>query len=458
MVHLINWLVEEKYKPRLQWIVTEFSPSDFKGIDAILMDFLRVCNYCSIPVNDTSLEMYITTELKQFLIQNKFQYDTTDYIDYSNPLAVDNALTPIGALLNAKYEDYKDAPKGQSFKQDAFLRLKDIRKDKLINIVEEIYTKSDSEWDDSYLDKVSNTTFNIKNNFSNNKLDSFNIISGEPESDEDDKKMTHLFDTGLAYIDSSAGGIYSSCLYTLTGISKGGKTRLAVKHFAYQAMLAGFDVKFFELEMSKSQIKNMIYSCHINALSGGKTKISDFNIGRGYAEDFVTMAKTDLNSGDYGHIYIAEELNIEDIENEFALIAQNPKCKLVVIDLMGKITTNLKDFKYKDVAGIVSTAYPIIKRMARKYDLSVLAINQLNNEGVEAILNGKKFRQGFTEGGQSTQRNTDYDLVLGMTYEQEVADIRTLENYVSRIGKKANGLAKLKVDLGYIRFQEIIEE
>ena len=278
-------------------------------------------------------------------------------------------------------------------------------------------------------------------------------------------KMRFICKTGIPCIDGDLGGIYSRLIITLNSQPEGGKTRLALAHFAYPVMKAGEDVIFYETELSKGQVMNILIAHHIIHLYGGRYKIPDEKLNK---ENELTpeeraiyeAAKIDLfESGKYGKFYYKGDCIVEKFKDEVtSLVKQSGKVGLLVIDYMGLAESKPLD-KYQrpmEMFEIITELYKITRRLVRAIDMCALCINQFNDKGVDAAYAGKPIRSGYIQGGHIATRHTDYDISMTFTEEQKLANVRMLSNSKKR-GTAGFKPAMLGTDLSVSIFrQEIV--
>jgi flagellar basal body P-ring protein FlgI len=81
---------------------------------------------------------------------------------------------------------------------------------------------------------------------------------------------------------------------------------------------------------------------------------------------------------------------------------------------------------------IIQELYKGVKEICKVTGVGAVIINQFNREGVAAAYAGKRILAGHIEGGQIIERHSDYDIVMCMTEDQEVAHRRTLSTVKKR--------------------------
>ena len=346
----------------------------------------------------------------------------------------------------------------RSFKLDMYAYMSEIKAVKITEAINSIASDLSNRLDiDNVSDTLKSKLTRIEETYNIDSLEELDAI----QSSDGELIMHKIADTGIPAIDGDVGGIYSHLIYTLNAQPGGGKTRLALVHFVYRVMLAGYGCVVFSTELTKAQVKNIIIAHHIAHKFDKKIPDSLMNKGELTPEQkaLYDTAKVELfESGKFGNLYIVEDCIVEQMKNKVeSFIKSDPTIKLLTIDYMGLIESKPEDKRSRLVGyEIITEGYIVSRKLVKKYDMAAVCINQYNDEGINAAYAGKTIRPGHVQGGHIANRHTDYDLSMTYTEEQKLANLRTLANTTPR-GSGGFKPVQLKTDLSISMFrQEVI--
>lgn len=438
MKRVFKWLTEEGGDPRASiyadWFSRMFKPKDFLGINKLMMSFIIYCSKLSIAPKKMFLEAYLRVDGKEDVKKYNIKTDTMTSYDYKEISQLEEAYKIISSMAITTYDDYVSVDLTEhDFKVDMYDFMKKMRSELIADAMMKSYPRlTDGSDVGEVSEELRNELASFDEIYDTTKIKDVDFIN--KEGDEDDE-MVFLAKTGLPCIDGDIGGIYTRIIYTLTSQPKGGKTRMACVHWIYQILtVAKMDVILYELELTKSQIKNILIAYHITRLYGGRIKIPDSIMNKKKemtAEQLqiYESAKIDLfESGKYGELVIKEELIVEKYRDEaMGLAKASGNLGLIVVDYMGLAESEPQSRwdARKEQYKIITDAYEITRKLVKKLNVAALCVNQYNDKGIDAAYAGKAIRSGYIQGGHIVIRHTDYDLHLTFTEEQELAQVRS---------------------------------
>lgn len=462
MEHILKWFTDLGGQDALKYVIwfdTVFVPSDFLGMDALFACFIKYCAKLGVVPCQRYLDVYIKIDCKNDLRKYNIKPDDNDGYDYKQISHLDNAYEVIKATASTLYEMYmQEDLTERSFKLDMYAYMSEIKAVKITEAINSIASDLSNRLDiDNVSDTLKSKLTRIEETYNIDSLEELDAI----QSSDGELIMHKIADTGIPAIDGDVGGIYSHLIYTLNAQPGGGKTRLALVHFVYRVMLAGYGCVVFSTELTKAQVKNIIIAHHIAHKFDKKIPDSLMNKGELTPEQkaLYDTAKVELfESGKFGNLYIVEDCIVEQMKNKVeSFIKSDPTIKLLVIDYMGLIESKPEDKRSRLVGyEIITEGYIVSRKLVKKYDMAAVCINQYNDEGINAAYAGKTIRPGHVQGGHIANRHTDYDLSMTYTEEQKLANLRTLANTKPR-GSGGFKPVQLKTDLSISMFrQEVI--
>ena len=431
---------------QIAWFTKSFDVEEFEGVDKLLWLFLRYCADLDLPALRQYLELFLKTEGKKNIKKYAIRLETMENYQYSEPASFAEACRVIFSSVLEAYERITGTSLSErTFKSDMRQFMSERKVERIQRLMATSFPKlSDgSDIDDvsqdmqEQLSKI-DTTYNVE------KLMDLDFMSGDVSVSKGVNKKRFLYKTGIPCIDGDTGGVYTQTVTSFTGSPGTGKTRFAVAHQVYPALRAGIDVLFDELELSEMEVQNMLIAHHIVHLYEGNVKIpdSDMNTGRLTMEQrrYYEAAKMDLfESGKYGKITIRTgELVVETLRQDMlSYLRHNRNTQLWVIDYAGlaKSKPTGRYARYLEEYEIITEVYKQSKEISKIADIAVFIVNQFNEKGIQAAYAGKTILPGYIQGGQIATRHADYDLVMCMTEEQELAGMATLSTLKKRAAK-----------------------
>lgn len=406
------------------WFCDTFPPQEFSGEERIMREYLEYSKKLSVPLKEKYLSVFLSTELRPFLIANNTKIAGTETLDYSEPTALETAVQVcseaiIGAfreleLINSDIDDFKVSA-------DSFMTTRlNSRLTEVLGRTFEIVSETESS--------VSAADYALEAIQLLNEIYDKEQLEELAESHTDDDTINFVCDTGIPAIDNDIGGIYETNLFGIEAQPGTGKTRFCLGVWVYRAAtIYKKNCLFYTLEQSVAEIKSILVARHVYTLYGiqitadmiYKDKVPD------EYRDKVESAKLDLfESGKYGKIVIKEttlylETFIEKIKSTDKL--QGP-FDLIAIDYMGlieQITSkeghkNRYVYRLEDYQ-IIGRSFKKFKRFVRKTRKCGIAISQFNDKGIEAGKSDKEITPNMAQGGIEVYRNTDANLALSMT-------------------------------------------
>lgn len=445
----------------LAWFVKTFVMEDFDGIDKLFYIYLRFCNKLQVNPKEC-LDSYFITDAFRDIKANNIKLETQVSLDYSEPSQLREAVKIISEIAKTSLGKYTAAPEEvRDFKLVANEVINKMKQKKLEQFMLDSFAEISEGEDvtDSSI-RLTQRIHDINTRLDGNSLSNIEFKSAS----QDDDKMIFVAKTGMPCIDGDIGGIYAPLIYTLNSQPGGGKTKMSIAHFSYPVLLAGRDVLYYELELSRGQTENIAIAHHIAKLYKGRMKIPDTLLNK-YDElteeerHVYEAAKDDLlDNPKYGQFSVQTELCIETMEEDLTnKIKQSDNLGLLVIDYVGLIRSMPRN-KYErrlEKAAIISMAYEIVRALTKRFKIPALMINQFNDAGIEAAESGRRIRPGMVQGGHEPGRYTDYDLNLTYTLEQKIAQARTLSSATKTRGSQGFPDQLLSTDLAISMFRQV---
>ena len=445
------------------WFASNFKPNDFNGIDKLLFCFIRYCSNLGVVPKSAFLDAYLKVDGKNDVKKYNIKTDTMQTYDYKQVSQLNEALTIIAQLAKTTYADYiSEDLSDRDFKVDVYGYMADKRSQSLQQALMETYPKlSDgSDMNDVTADLMA-TVSDIQNEYDTSKINDIDFAPSTGARNEQD--LEYICDTGIPAIDNDIGGIYTRLIYTFNAQPKSGKTRFALANWAYPVMMSGKDVIFYEAELTRSQVENILVAYHITRLYRGRIKIPDSVMNKyktmtDEQKQIYESARIDLfESGRYGNFYFRKPFVVEKFKEE--ILAMNRASErgigLIVLDYMGLAKSEPLDKweRRKEEYQIITDGYKAVGELRDVMNVAFLCINQFNDKGIDAAYAGKEIRPGMVQGGHIVQRHTDYDMNMTYTEEQYLAGVRSLGAGFVRGAAGFSG-ALLGIDLSVSIFKQ----
>lgn len=431
---------------RIAWFTSRFEETEFEGVDKILVLFLKYCSWLGICAERQYLEAFLITEGKKNIKKYNIRLDTMELLNYNEPGSLEEAFRIIAQATLNKYDVcMQEELTDRTFKVDMVTFMAEQKTRRVQQVLANAFPRLTNGDDiDDAIGEMQDEVNKISKIYDKDYLDKLDFMEGKQTKPDDLKRQRFLFKTQLPCIDADKGGMYSKQMWTLAGSPGSGKTRIAAIHWAYQAAMKGIDVLFDELELEEMEVINILIAYHIAVIYNGKIKIPDREMNQGELSEqqkhIYEAAKIDLfESGKYGKIVIrTENLIVESLEKDmYTYLKHNKNTQLWIIDYVGLIKSKPTGLytKHLQKYEIITEAFELIKDIAKIADIGVLALNQYTDEGNKAVAAGKSVLPGYMQGGQVVQRHSDYDIAMGMTEEQKIANMRTLSTVKVRAAK-----------------------
>lgn len=447
----------------VHWFTSIFKPDDFSGIDRLLFCFIRYCATLGVIPKSQFLDSYLTVDGKSDVKKYNIKTDTMSTYDYKQVSQLNEAFTIIVQQAKTTFVDYMNEDlTDRDFKIDVYTFMTKRRSAALQDVLMNIYPKltDGSDMDDITNDLMSSVA-DIQDSYDTSKISDIDFAPSTGVHGNQDNE--YVCNTGIPAIDGDIGGIYTRLIYTFNAQPKSGKTRFALSSWVYPVLMSGKDVIFYEAELTKSQVENILIAYHITRLYRGRIKIPDSLINKykdlsDEQKQIYESARIDLfESGRYGKFYFRKPFVVEKFRDEIVSInrASNNNVRLVVCDYMGLAQSEPGDKweRRKEEYQIISDAYKSIGNLRDVMNSAFLCINQYNDKGIDAAYAGKEIRPGMVQGGHIVQRHTDYDLNMTYTEEQYLAGVRSLSAGFVRGAAGFSG-ALLSVDLSVSIFKQ----
>jgi KaiC/GvpD/RAD55 family RecA-like ATPase len=448
--------VDGKRLGYLSWFVAQFPASEFRNEEAVFYDFLSYCVRLSVPLKQKYFEIYMTTELKKFLVSSKVKITGTEQLSYEEPNSLETAVATTQDVMMAHYREVAGAENAiEDFPVDADKFMKeryDARTVELLGRTFDIASQTSdagkaAEWirerlteladiyDDSAIEEITDDALSVQ-------------------------PMELLVDTGLPAIDKDMVALCRTQLLDISAGPGAGKTRFALGVFAHRAALKGLNVLYYTLEQSKAEAEAMLTARHV--LHMFNDIINDKMIVTGSVPNEllpkVEAARLDLfESNKYGKLAIHEaDLYLEDfIEKIKTQDRVNGPYDIVIIDHMSLLQS--KPAKYErtlDDYKIVAKGYRRFKRYVRKSRKGGISVNQFNREGVAAAKADKEIDATMGAGGMEAYRSTDINIVITFTETMAAQGLRKVSMPKSR-SSAGFGSIMLTTRLGCCYFAQL---
>jgi KaiC/GvpD/RAD55 family RecA-like ATPase len=398
------------------WFCTNFPIQEFRREEAIFMHYLLYSTKLGLPAKRISLDAYLQSEMRAFLVKEKIKIDGTESCNFEEPTSTEVAIRTTKEVMNALFREMESEKIDLA---DFIVTVDQFIKQRLNERTVEVFSKAYDMFSGKN-DSVEMATYALESQqlladiYDPAKLEE---IIDAPDTVED-AEMTFLIDTGLPGIDNV---VYGLCRKQLGGIEAppgAGKTRFALGVWAHRAAVTyGLNVVFFALEQTRAEVKAMLIARHVLHLYG--KLIPDKMITSNSVPDelsaIVKASQLDLfDSGKYGKIHIVEtNLYVEDfidkVKNQDRLYGP---FDIVIIDHMYLMESRSEGRSRPDQVEIIRKSYRKFKRYVRSTGKGGIAVNQFNREGIEASKQDKEVDATMAAGGIEAYRNTDFNIAI----------------------------------------------
>lgn len=450
MIKILKYLLAEaeldKTPVYLNWFIDNLSVHDFKGVEQLMYLFLNHCHELGVVPARKYIDYYLKIRGKQDIMTYSIPTDGegTQFYDITN---IDSAFSILGQNLYTLYETALLEDTSDDFKFVADLYFSEIKKEKMTEMFTKFYPMLQSgQPTDDILESMASEIDSISSTYDSDTIRDMDFMENSVEDSKNDR-YNFIAPAGLPCINGDAGGQFTKKITTVNGQPKGGKTRFTLTQLVYPVLIHGDDVLFYETELPKMAVKNILIAYHIVQLYKGEIKISDsiMNNADKMSEDqerIYEAAKYDLfESGKYGKFIVrdCDKIPVEKLKKDITTtVRADNKIKTVVIDYVGDLESDydLAHRKVKSQWEIITEAYKVAKKVVRPLDINMIMVNQFNDEGEAAALKGNEIMSGMCQGGRVVQRSTDYELNITYTEEQMAAERRCISTgYTSRSTK-----------------------
>lgn len=442
------------------WFAKSFEPRNFESIDRLFMCYMQFCAKLSIVPKRESLASYLITDGKRDMFKYNIKLETMSAYDYKEASQLEEAFRVLSNEAMNTFDVYMSEDlEGREFPVDMYMYMSEMKSNDIQNTMLQFYPRlTDGSDITDVTRELRNKLSVIDSVYDEKKLKQIDFV----QSEDCEAEMKFICKTGIPAIDEDIGGIYTRLITTLNAQPSGGKTKFGLIHYIYQILtVAKKDCIFYELELSATQVKNILIAYHICVLYDGRVKLPDSLLNRKSELSpeqlrIYESAKIDLfESGKFGNLIIRNECIVEELEDDLiADVKGMPNLKFIGIDYMGLIRSNPpKGVRTMVKYEIITEAYEIVRRILLMADVGALCINQYNDEGIAAAFAGKAIRSGHVQGGHIVERHTDYDLSITYTEEQQLAGLRDLQNSKTR-GSAGFGRVQLATDLSVSIFKQ----
>lgn len=454
------------------WFVESFPLQEFKGIDAVFYNMMELAHRVGIPVSERYMEVYIKTELRQFLYRSKVKVQGAEGLIYEDPLALEQATVISADVLRAEFYNLLTEPEEIEDFQIEIIEFMDSQRnervlDLLMNAHQTATGVSSGRVGSADAAEVINYESQaILDVYDKTKLEELGDLFPRLQMSDDGKgeaAFRHAFNCGIPSIDKDTRGFFTSRLYGIEAPPGAGKTRFTTGVLIYSAsVFHGLNSVYHTLEQKDVEIKAILIALHIYHLYGKivpdnmvltRHEIKDLDIRRK-----IDVAEKDLfESGKYGKITVKDKKIF--LENFINTLKQEDILEggydVFAIDYMSLIEqeppkAGSRHFVHLSDWKIIQQAYRKFKAFCLHNGKVGIAINQLNKEGSEKANAGKDTDENDAQGGMEVYRSTDYNMVIGGTDEMKAQDKRRLTNPKKR-GSKGFGALILDclIEIGY---------
>lgn len=445
----------------LAWFVKVFVMDDFEGINKLFYIYLCFCNKIQVNPRDC-LDSYLITDAQRDIKRFNIKLETQVSLNYDEPSQLKEAVKIISEIAKTSLTRYTAKPEEvRDFKLVAYEVMNKLKQMKLEQSMLTTFggiTNGEDVTEAS--NKLSQTIHDI-----NERLNMESVSNIEFRSTyQNDDKMKFIAKTGLPCIDGDIGGIYAPLIYTLNSQPGGGKTKMSIAHFSYPVLQAKKDVLYYELELSRGQIENIMLAHHISKQYNNRIKIPDSELNKydeldTESQHIYHASYTDLFESDkYGKFSVQTDLVCETMEEDIeSKLRQSGNVGLLVIDYAGLVRSEpiSKYERRMEKPAIISRVYEVVRRITKKYGVAACMINQFNDAGIDAAIAGRYIKPGMLQGGHEPGRYTDYDLNLTYTPEQKLNGSRTLSTATKTRGSKGFPDQLLATDLSISLFRQV---
>lgn len=438
----------------LSWFVLQYPPEEFRREEAIFRNFLQYCTRLSVPLKPAYFDVYLSTELKRYLVESKTKIDGTEQLSYDDPHSLETALSITRETLSASFREIASNDVNIA---DFPVYVDKFRVERLNKRTEEIlsqgYDRMGRGYDDA-ADWIREQLTSLNDTYSAEALEDLD------DAASDNQPMEPVITTGIPAIDQDIQAVMRTQLLDISAPPGAGKTRMAIGVFSHRALMAGKNVLYYTLEQSKAEIEAMLIARHVYHMFGHF--VTDKQILSGTVDERlraeVETARIDiLESGRWGKFVVKEaDLYLEDfIEKIKTQDRVNGPFDVIVIDhmsLMQSMPSRSYSRRMEDYQ-VVAKSYRRFKQYVRKTRKVGISVNQFNREGIEASRQDKEINATMGAGGIEAYRSTDANITITYTETMAAQHLRRITLPKSR-SSEGFGSIMVRVYLGSCYFQQ----
>lgn len=461
---------DEKRLAYLYWFCDTFPPEEFRGEERIMREYAEYSMRLNVPFKSKYLSIYLSTELRKFLLESNVKIPATEGIDYTDPGAFENAMQICKEIM---LNDLNNLEMREHDVNDFVVCAEVFMTERLnertveilgntFNIIESTdNTMAAAEYALEYLQLINEIYDKYQ------LTDLIETLSGKRNNNE---VIELLCDSGIPVFDNDFGGIYRTNLLGIEAQPGTGKTRMALGLWIYRAATVFHrNCLFFALEQKEEEVKAILVARHTFALYNISIDADLIwrNIVPDEYKDKVAAARLDLfESGKYGKIevlytnlyyesFITRIKTIDKLKGPFDLIAIDYMGLIdQIIDKEGykltKYIHRLEDYK------IIGRSFKRFKRYLVNTGKAGIAISQFNQKGIEAGNEDKEITTDMAQGGIEVYRNTDNNLAMSMTPTMRLQNKRRVSQPKVR-NSKGFGTCILDSRLGIGLFYQTVQ-
>jgi len=299
--------------------------------------------------------------------------------------------------------------------------------------------------------KLQNDILKLDSNNSASKIQSISEVITDIENDEKELLSDGFIATGFNKLDDILnGGFHKKQLCVIGARPSVGKTSIA-QQLILKASQSGKRCLFISLEVDK---KNVFLKFASNLVSIDGWKLQRRKLNQDELQS-LQVAKEELRSLDI-FVNDSSSLNISQIENIIKKQLEISPVDIVFIDYI-QIIRYLQQGNFNEASAIKENTSRL-KEIAKKYDLSVVALAQINRKGVE---NNQEPTINDLKGSGGIEEDADVAILLHRDKNEDQS-----ESYFSNNGKLiiaknrhgATGIVNFEFDGKFSRFTETFNQ
>lgn len=448
------------------WFVESFSVKDFDGLEKLIYLFLQYCSRLGIIAKRKYLEAFLKTDGKASILEYNIKLETMAQLNYGDVSALEQAYKIIAAAMFSYYDEVsKQDMTDRQFKVDMDAWMNEQKKSLYQKSITNNFPRfQEGDRADDIADDLQLELSRIKDTYDVKKLDSLDFLRSIERSNINDGKSRLICKTGIPVIDGTNGGIYEEDIITMTGLTGSGKTRFAMRVAYNCVVLYNQDVRIDTLELSITQIKNMLVAMHVITLFRGEVKIPDSSMTKGELSEeqmkYYLAARDDLfGNPKYGKFYInGDKLEVDNFYSKSTTwLRLHKSVKIWLVDYAGNTKISPAYGRWIDKAGMIEILYESARDLGKMTGCAFFILNQYNQEGAKKARAGKAIDQGDIQGGQTVHKWTTFNLYTTQTPEQLAANRMNMSCDKARFAKYFSNVP-FNMDLAISYFRQLKKE